>query len=170
MCILATPYCLELVNPRMVYSYCTSNAPSSLKLSFLEIGLICSSISYTQLHRVRKHKGVEQSLTGPKQMPPRPRAPIHDASKGQRCGEQSGQIPVSNPEYRPLSKTNPSEDPQVRKSLRTLMNAAAPPSSLISLTRTSVCWYRRSIAAEEDLPRDTGPQLAAIWVKVNVVG
>ena len=35
------------------------------------------------------------------------------------------------------------------------MNAPAPPSSLISLTKTSACWYRRSIAAEEDLPSDT---------------
>lgn len=35
------------------------------------------------------------------------------------------------------------------------MKAPAPPSSLISLTNTSACWYRRSIAAEEDLPRET---------------
>lgn len=35
------------------------------------------------------------------------------------------------------------------------MNAPAPPSSLISLTRTSVCLYSRSRAAEEDLPSET---------------
>ena len=43
----------------------------------------------------------------------------------------------------------------LRKSLPTLINAPAPPSSLISLTRISVCWTRCSMAAEEDLPSET---------------
>lgn len=43
----------------------------------------------------------------------------------------------------------------LRKSFRTLMNAPGPPSSLISLTSTSVCWYSRSMAAAEDLPSET---------------
>lgn len=44
---------------------------------------------------------------------------------------------------------------QRKTSFRTLMNAPAPPSSLISFTRTSVCWYSRSRAAEDDFPSDT---------------
>ena len=43
----------------------------------------------------------------------------------------------------------------LRKSLCTLIKAPAPPSSLMSLIRISVCWHRRSNAAEGDLPSDT---------------
>jgi hypothetical protein len=54
------------------------------------------------------------------------------------------------------SKSKSKVKDQSKTSFRTLMNAPAPPSSLISLTRASVCWYSRSRAAEEDFPRETG--------------
>lgn len=49
----------------------------------------------------------------------------------------------------------PSEEYYCKKSRWTLMKAPGPPSSASSATRASVCWIRRSRAAEEDLPRET---------------
>lgn len=42
-----------------------------------------------------------------------------------------------------------------KTSWRTLINAPAPPSSLISFISTSVCWYTRSSAADDAFPSDT---------------
>jgi hypothetical protein len=58
-----------------------------------------------------------------------------------------------------------------RKSLRTLMKAPGPPSSASSCTSASVCWTRRSMAAELDLPKLTvGGVLVFWWLDGNAGG